>query len=73
MLGLYYSEDGKKVTPCVRSSGKWYVFKDYTAYALGTVASKARWGKTYSLDALGYKTYDWVDDDGYNNLGTWVA
>lgn len=20
----------------------------------------------------GYKTYDWVNDDGYNNLGTWV-
>lgn len=19
-----------------------------------------------------YKTYDWVNDDGYNNLGTWV-
>lgn len=20
----------------------------------------------------GYSTYDWVNDDGYNNLGTWV-
>lgn len=20
----------------------------------------------------GYRTYDWVNDDGYNNLGTWV-
>ena len=19
-----------------------------------------------------YKTYDWVDDDGYNNLAKWV-
>ena len=19
-----------------------------------------------------YKTYDWIDDDGYNNLGKWI-
>jgi hypothetical protein len=22
--------------------------------------------------SVNYPTYDWVDDDGYNNLGTWI-
>ncbi|MFN8354882.1 MAG: TIR domain-containing protein [Spirosomataceae bacterium] len=22
--------------------------------------------------SINYKTYDWIDDDGYNNLGKWV-
>jgi hypothetical protein len=29
------------------------------------------WKGTNPLPA-GYKTYDWVNDDGYNNLGSWV-
>lgn len=28
-------------------------------------------GNTINLSTL-YKTYDWVDDDGYNNLPNWI-
>lgn len=28
-------------------------------------------GRTYRLSEL-YSTYDWVSDDGYQNLGSWV-
>lgn len=28
-------------------------------------------GKMYKASSV-YKTYDWVDDDGYNNLGDWI-
>ncbi len=30
-----------------------------------------QWGYTRALSSF-YSTYDWVADDGYNNLGTWV-
>lgn len=28
-------------------------------------------GKKVPLSSI-YKTYDWVDDDGYNNMGDWI-
>jgi len=73
VLGLYYSVDGKSVTPCYLSGGSWYTFDDYSKYTLGSRAAQSRWGRTYSLDALGYRTYDWVANNGYNNFGSWVA
>ena len=73
MLGLQYSDDGKKVTPCYRSGGNWRTFEDVDTYTVAATAAKVKWGKTHSLHALGRKTYDWFADDGYNNLGTWVG
>ena len=28
-------------------------------------------GKSYKASSI-YATYDWVDDDGYENLGVWI-
>ena len=73
VLGLYYSDDGKKVTPCHRSGDKWYPFALCPAYALRPTAPVFQRGKIHPLDKLNFKTYDWGADDGYNNLGTWIA
>jgi len=73
VLGLRYSADGKTITPCVKTTTGWRASGDHAPWTRGKVAPETLRGKTFSLHDLGYKTYDWISDDGYKNLGTWVG
>lgn len=49
-----------------RNNGIIGVFVNQLKDFQGNTASRC------STNNFPYKTYDWVDDDGYKNLGTWV-
>jgi len=55
----YYKWDGLR----------WRLFDKYLNCSLSF--DKKYWGKDYQF-SLFFRIYDWVDDDGYNNLGDWV-
>ena len=71
-LALKYTADGKSVEPMEAKDGKWIPFAEFGAYELRQVAPEGRWGKTVSLSSVGYKTYCWSADDGYNSFANWV-
>ena len=60
LLGIYVHQlkdkDQKMSTKGKNPFDNWTIKKD---------------DKTVPLSSI-YKTYDWVDDDGYNNMGTWI-
>ena len=70
-VGYQYSEDGKKLTPIELNNGKWSASKDYPTYNLKSQVSEAKRGKSFKI-SKDYKTYCWVNDDGYNNFTKWV-
>lgn len=55
----YYEWDGYQ----------WRLFDKYPNCSLNF--DKKYWGKNYQFSRM-YKIYDWVVDDGYNNLGDWI-
>jgi len=66
-VGVYIDKDGKAVY-CEKKNGEWVKFKDYPDCSL--TFNKNYWtGKIYTFK---HKTYDWIDDDGYNNIGKWI-
>lgn len=56
--GKYYEWNGSQ----------WIPFNKYPNCSLNF--EQKYWGKSYQFS--GITIYDWVDDDGYNNLGNWV-
>jgi hypothetical protein len=70
-VGYKYSEDGKKLTPIELIDGKWSASQDYPTYNLKSQVSEAMRGKAFKI-SKDYKTYCWVNDDGYNNFSKWV-
>ncbi|WP_291329066.1 TIR domain-containing protein [Desulfovibrio sp. UCD-KL4C] len=71
-LGLYSSEDGKKVSPVFLEKNKWHYFSDYPGYSLNTPWVNHK-GKVRSLTEIGHKVYNWTSDDGFNNFASWVG
>jgi hypothetical protein len=71
-LAFKYSSDGKSVEPMELKGGKWVPFSEMRAYTLKNPAAQQRWGKTMKLSEIGYKTYCWSGDDGYNSFADWV-
>ena len=66
-VGVYIDENGKAVY-CEIKNGKWVRFEDYPDCSLNF--GREYWtGKVYTFP---HNTYDWVDDDGYNNIGEWI-
>ncbi|WP_395641440.1 TIR domain-containing protein [Rudaea sp.] len=72
-LALKYSLDGTRVEVFEAANGKWLAYEKLPSYALKNIAPKQRWGKLFNLSSLGYKTYCWSADDGYENFATWVG
>jgi hypothetical protein len=70
-LAIVYSNDGTSVTMTEWSGNEWVRYSKRSAWTLNALASPALRGKAVKLSEL-YKTYDWVKDDGYTNLKTWV-
>jgi len=66
-VGVYIGRDGKAEYRELRN-GEWVRFEDYPGCS-GNFDRKYWTGKVYTFS---HKTYDWVDDDGYNNIGKWI-
>lgn len=73
-LGVEFSSDGRSVTLFEYEAKEW---KEYTeldsssSYSLDHVAPVDRRGNFYRLSEI-TETYDWQDDNGYENLSSWV-
>ncbi len=78
-LALHVSNDGKTVSFYELKDGKWQLF-----YDLPTINNKksntllfedgwfsSAFGKTFRFSEL-FKTYCWINDDGYNNIAQWI-
>ena len=66
-VGVYISRDGK-AKYCEYKNGKWVSFADYPKCSLSF--DNRYWNdKVYTFK---HEFYDWVDDDGYNNIGKWI-
>lgn len=72
-LALRYSADGKTVEPMEYENGKWIASPTMPSYTLKTVADEVKRGKTIQLSSLGYRTYCWSADNGYEEFATWVG
>lgn len=72
-LALKYSTDGKMVKVFEAESGQWIAYAKLPSYTLKNTASEHKWGKLFNLSGLGYKSYCWSADDGYNSFADWVG
>ena len=71
-LGYKYSEDGGKLFLYEIKNGEWVEYGDYDAYTLKTPASPSCRGRFFKLSSK-HPSYDWIEDDGYENFSTWVG
>jgi hypothetical protein len=71
-LGLQISDDGKKGKPIVwdGQSQKWIFYSDLDPFNVSEQPTAMR-GKHFQLSHW-FRTYDWVEDDGYNNFSSWI-
>jgi len=66
-VGVYIDENGKAEYRELKND-KWVRFKDYPDCSLN-FDSKYWTGEVYTFKS---EPYDWVNDDGYNNIGKWI-
>ncbi len=57
--GKYYELDGKR----------WRLFEEYPNCSRRF--NPKFWGGNYQFSNF-YELYDWIDDNGYNNIGNWI-
>lgn len=69
-LGIRLSADGKSASVSVRKNQKWITFEDYPRVSCNYKSEYG--GNFYRLSQLGYKLYDWIENDGYNNFNNWI-
>lgn len=69
-LGYSFSPDGKKLNLHDLIEGKWIKYPDLEGWSVSEVESEDR-NKIKRLSSL-YNSYDWYDDDGYNNFSKWT-
>ncbi|MDP9649686.1 TIR domain-containing protein [Paraburkholderia caledonica] len=72
-LALRYSADGTFVEPMEAENGKWVASSTMSSYTLKNTAGDARRGRTIRLSELGYPTYCWSTNKGYDSFATWVG
>lgn len=70
-LGIDINTDGTRGTPIIWNGSKWVTYEDLGAFAIQQQPQDKR-GKKFKLKTW-LSTYDWVDDDGFNNFEDWVA
>lgn len=66
-VGVYIDKNGKAEYRELKN-GSWVKFRDYPDCSL-SFDEKYWTGKVYTFQ---HRLYNWIDDDGYNNLGDWV-
>ena len=73
-VGASFSESGLTATLHEKGGDKWYEYGEIdgcASYRIDGVADQHR-GKGFNLSKF-YPTYDWIEDDGYDNFSRWVA
>ncbi len=66
-VGVYIDRDGKAEYHEFKN-GRWVRFEDYPKCS-SNFDRKYWTGKIYTFKHM---NYDWIDDDGYNNIGNWI-
>jgi hypothetical protein len=74
-VGVRFAQDGKTAelidwNPTKKEWQPYTQIEGKAVHALKAPAGQA--GKAVKLSAL-YRTYDWVEDDGYQNFASWLA
>jgi len=69
-LGLLVSDDGLHATPTEWSGERWAVYSDLTSFPISEQPLSRR-GRNCQLSTW-FSTYDWIQDDGYNNFIYWI-
>lgn len=69
-LGYSFSSDGKKLNLHDYIKDKWIKYPDLEGWTVKEVDKKYR-EEIFRLSDE-YETYDWVDDEGYDNFSNWV-
>jgi len=72
-VGVTFSDSGLTATLYEKINGKWYQYSEIdgrASYQVDPVAERYR-GKGLHLGNL-FPTYDWIEDDGYDNFPGWV-
>lgn len=72
-LGLFYNQDGTRLTMFEFGRGKWIEYEEIDGSASYSIrqAPRSRWGQGYKLSDF-YPTYLWNKDKGYESFSTWV-
>src|SRR5690606_9533964 len=71
-LALKVSDDGTEVTPCTRTTDdRWRIFNLAPSWTTDEELPVSMHGKIIRLTKWA-RTYDWVDDDGYEKFGKWI-
>jgi hypothetical protein len=70
-LGLEYSNDGKNLSFWECNDCKWVPYDGLDPYSISEAKEYYK-GKRFKLSHF-YDTYDWVNDDGYNNFSSWIS
>lgn len=68
-LGLSFDNDGTYINFIEYKNGKWVNYKDLEGMSIEKM-NKYK-GKSVKLSEF-YKTYDWINDNGYLNLADWI-
>ena len=69
-LGFSYDNSGKKLNLHNFIQGKWIPYSDLDGWSVNEVAESKR-NKIHRLSSI-YSTYDWVEDNGFENFSSWV-
>lgn len=69
-LGIQYNADGSRIDGREWDGNGWIGYGRIDS-SLGSNSNQTYWNKFHQLSHF-YHTYDWIADDGYNNLGSWV-
>lgn len=68
---LAYCVANNRVSWKEQKNGKWEPYTEVPSMALSDVAYDLK-GEHNHTFACRFPIYDWVTNDGYNNLGTWI-
>lgn len=71
-LAYSYGHGGASLSILEYNNASWVNYSDLSTYNLGTPQPEKA-NKAFKLSDLGYRTYSWYADDGYNNFSNWVG
>ena len=70
-MGLTIGDDGLHGTPTEFNGQRWVLYSDTTSFPISEQPLSRR-GRNWKLSSW-FTTYDWIQDDGYNNFINWLA
>jgi hypothetical protein len=72
-LGVTFSASGLTATLHQKANGTWGEYNEVDGCASHRIAAVAEqyWGQGFHFGRL-FPTYDWIEDNGYDNFSTWV-